>query len=252
MFLCTIVSPYFIVKSLQLRGRRQIAEPRKYCLVRVIVFSLACVFSICFVSHRLGFWLNSLQESHVEDKESHVDKNDANVSCVPDLPSRELMQYAYKIANMYSGLIVNLLFSSREHRESREFFHKGSSKDALRILEIELNFFYDILHTKVEVAYSRLVKISRFISIGLVVAALSLFYKEEKRGFKRFDIEVTYTMFLGVLGLDMVTLLLRMFSDWTIASFKISEINSHLASILSKIVDKLLNLRKPIYKQSER
>ena len=61
VFLCTIVSPYFIVKSLQLRGRRQIAEPRKYCLVRVIVFCLACVFSICFVSHRLGFWLNSLQ-----------------------------------------------------------------------------------------------------------------------------------------------------------------------------------------------
>ena len=51
VFLCTIVSSYFIVKSLQLRGRRQIAEPRKYCLVRVIVFS------ICFVSHRLEFWL---------------------------------------------------------------------------------------------------------------------------------------------------------------------------------------------------
>ena len=47
-------------ETLQLRGRRQIAEPRKYCLVHVL-FSLACVFSICFVSHRLGFWLNSLQ-----------------------------------------------------------------------------------------------------------------------------------------------------------------------------------------------
>ncbi|KAM3752724.1 hypothetical protein ACB098_03G041200 [Castanea mollissima] len=155
-------------------------------------------------------------ESHVEVKESHVEKNDAN--------------YAYTIANMYRGLIVNLMFSSREHRESQEFFHKGSSNDALRILEIELNFFYDILHTKVEVAYSRLAKMSRFISIGLIEVALSLFYKEEKRGFKRFDIEVTYTMFLGVLGLDMVTLLLWMVSDWTIASFKM----------------------KPIWKQSER
>ena len=54
VFLCTIVSPYFIVKSLQRHGRRQIAEPRKYCLVRVII-SLTCVFSICFVSHRLEF-----------------------------------------------------------------------------------------------------------------------------------------------------------------------------------------------------
>ena len=55
---CTMYSSLIIVKSLQLRGRRKIAEPRKYCLVRVIVFSLTCVFSICFVSHRLEFWLN--------------------------------------------------------------------------------------------------------------------------------------------------------------------------------------------------
>ena len=38
-----------IVKSLQLRRRRQIAKSCKYCLVRVIIFSLTCVFSIfCF------------------------------------------------------------------------------------------------------------------------------------------------------------------------------------------------------------
>ena len=31
-------------ETLQLRGRRQIAEPRKYCLVHVIVF-----FGLCFL-----------------------------------------------------------------------------------------------------------------------------------------------------------------------------------------------------------
>ena len=41
---CTLYSSLIIVKSLQLRGRRQIAEPRKYCLVRVIVF-----FGVCFL-----------------------------------------------------------------------------------------------------------------------------------------------------------------------------------------------------------
>ena len=41
------------MKSLQLRRHRKIAEPCKYCLMRVIIFSLACVFSI-FVSHRFG------------------------------------------------------------------------------------------------------------------------------------------------------------------------------------------------------
>ena len=44
VFLCTIVFSLIIVKSLQLHGRRQIAEPRKFCLVRVIVF-----FEVCFL-----------------------------------------------------------------------------------------------------------------------------------------------------------------------------------------------------------
>ena len=42
---CTLYYSLIIVKSLQLRGRRQIAEPRKYCLVHVIVF-LWRVFSL--------------------------------------------------------------------------------------------------------------------------------------------------------------------------------------------------------------
>ena len=46
--------------SLQLRVYRQIAEPRKYCLVRVIVFLWHVFFSI-FVSHGLGIRLNALQ-----------------------------------------------------------------------------------------------------------------------------------------------------------------------------------------------
>ena len=57
---CTMYSSLIIMISLQLRGRRQIAESRKYCLVRVIVF-LWRVFSLFFVSHRLGIRLNSLQ-----------------------------------------------------------------------------------------------------------------------------------------------------------------------------------------------
>ena len=49
-----------IVKSLQLRGRRQIAEPRKYCLVRVIVLLLAfCFLYFFFFLTGLEFRLNS-------------------------------------------------------------------------------------------------------------------------------------------------------------------------------------------------
>ena len=56
---CTLYSSLIIVISLQLRGRRQIAEPHKYCIVHVIVF-LWRVFSLFFVSHMLGIRFNSL------------------------------------------------------------------------------------------------------------------------------------------------------------------------------------------------
>ena len=57
---CTLYYSLIIVISLQLCGRRQIAELRKYCLVCVIVF-LWYVFSLIFVSHELGIRFNSLQ-----------------------------------------------------------------------------------------------------------------------------------------------------------------------------------------------
>ena len=72
---------------------------------------------------------------------------------------------------MYKGLIVNLMFRSREHGESRNFFSRRDPEDTLRILEIELNLFYDLLHSKVVVANSNLGQLVRCISFGLVVAA---------------------------------------------------------------------------------
>ena len=59
VFLCTIVFFLIIVKSLQLRGHRQIAEPRKYCLVHVIVFFGMC-FLYLFCFSQVEIWLNSL------------------------------------------------------------------------------------------------------------------------------------------------------------------------------------------------
>ena len=56
----TLYSSLIIVKSLQFRGRRKIAEPRKYCLMRVIVFFGVC-FLYFFVCHRLRIRVNSLQ-----------------------------------------------------------------------------------------------------------------------------------------------------------------------------------------------
>uniref|UniRef100_A0A7N2R0N7 DUF4220 domain-containing protein n=1 Tax=Quercus lobata TaxID=97700 RepID=A0A7N2R0N7_QUELO len=161
------------------------------------------------------------------------------------LTDMEYLLYAHRFANMYRGLIVNLMFSSREHGESRNFFSRRDPNETLRILEIELNLFYDLLHTKVVVANSNLGQLVRCISFGLVVAALSLFHKEDKHGLKSFDVRLTYTLFFGVLGLDMVIYLIWMFSDWTIGScFKSTR-------YVIRVLKILLQLKKSRWMQSD-
>ena len=51
------------MKSLQLRKRRQIVEPHKYCFVRMIIFSLACIFSSFLFLIDWEFRINSLQST---------------------------------------------------------------------------------------------------------------------------------------------------------------------------------------------
>ncbi|XP_075658689.1 uncharacterized protein LOC142628487 [Castanea sativa] len=162
------------------------------------------------------------------------------------LSDSELVQYAHRFANMYKGLIVNLMFSSREHKESREFFSKRTAEDALRILEIELNIFYDLLHTKVVVKNFNLGKMVQYMSFGFVVSALALFHKTDKYGFKSFDLKLTYILFFGVLGLDVVSHLLWMFSDWSTVSAKYLPV----AGIQSKIFNELLSLKRPRWKKT--
>uniref|UniRef100_A0A7N2L307 DUF4220 domain-containing protein n=1 Tax=Quercus lobata TaxID=97700 RepID=A0A7N2L307_QUELO len=180
-----------------------------------------------------------IKMEYVHDLESQANEN--TIADVRKLDPHELVQRAHHFAYIYKGLIVNLMFSSREHTESREFFTKRRPKQTLKILEIQLNYFYDLLHTKVLVATSNIGKISRGISTGLVVAAFSLFFLEEKGTFKtEFDVVVTYTLFVGVLALDMVTLFIWFYSDWTVDYLKKLDKDS----LTFKIIKKLLFLKK--------
>uniref|UniRef100_A0A7N2L4L5 DUF4220 domain-containing protein n=1 Tax=Quercus lobata TaxID=97700 RepID=A0A7N2L4L5_QUELO len=178
---------------------------------------------------------------YVNDVESET-AGEKSSDTVGRLESYDLVQRAHHFAYIYKGLIVNLMFSSREHTESREFFTKRSAEQTLKILEIQLNYFYDLLHTKVLVATSPMGIATRIVSTGLVVASFALFLIIEEKGTfeQTFDVFVTYALFFGVLGLDMVTLLFWFYSDWTVAYLK----NFDKKSLRFKIINNLLSPKK--------
>ncbi|KAH7854431.1 hypothetical protein Vadar_013761 [Vaccinium darrowii] len=132
------------------------------------------------------------------------------------LSDLEVVQAAHKYYLTFRGLIADLIFSSAQRNESRDFFLKQTARDAFKIVEVELNFFYEILYTKAKVMQRKYLGYPlRVLSFILTCAALVLFYLIEKKKFHKFDIVVSYILLVGAIALDLIASLMILYSDWT-------------------------------------
>ncbi|KAF8034846.1 hypothetical protein BT93_C1004 [Corymbia citriodora subsp. variegata] len=139
------------------------------------------------------------------------------------LDERTVIKEAYFYFKMFQGLLVDLIFSFDVRDDSMQFFSSRTAKDAFRVIEAELNFFYDLLYTKATVVHCPSGYIFRAITFGSIVAAFASFYVLDKHGFHEYDVWITHTLFLGAIGLECVIYVMILSSDWTIAKIETSE-----------------------------
>ncbi|XP_021626025.1 uncharacterized protein LOC110624902 isoform X1 [Manihot esculenta] len=163
------------------------------------------------------------------------------------LEDLDVVQEAHKYFKIFKGLIVGIIYSFEQRDKSRHFFNSISAEDAFKVIAAELNFLYEVLYTKVVVVHSMLGMILRFISCSSVSAALATFhFYVKKHGFDRFDVKVTYALLLGAIGLDGVSILMAIFSNWTIVAVLESmprpEDRSHW---VLRLFSKFLILKRP-------
>ncbi|KAG7943567.1 hypothetical protein I3843_15G047600 [Carya illinoinensis] len=153
----------------------------------------------------------------------------------------DLVKCGYHFSKIFKGLIVDLI-SHNDRNESRKFFLGRTAEDALEVLEVELNFIYEVLYTKFFVIHDLIGYLFRSGSSLLVFASLLFFFFVDcKQGLDKFDIRVTYTLLLGALGLEAIALFNLIFSDWTTASlYKKPKTNSSESSVLWTIFEKYL------------
>ncbi|EXC02089.1 hypothetical protein L484_024054 [Morus notabilis] len=162
------------------------------------------------------------------------------------LTNIEVVVEAYHFYTIFKGLIVDSIFSFRERNESRQFFADRTPKDALKVLEVELNFIYEALYTKVVVVHKIIGYVFRFVAFSAVVVTLGLFITADKDGFKEFDVGVTYTLLFGALALDFIALLMLIVSDWTLISLqKYKRKASFLVTPFECFLGFVLRLQKP-------
>ncbi|CAI9087657.1 OLC1v1021786C1 [Oldenlandia corymbosa var. corymbosa] len=149
------------------------------------------------------------------------------------LSELEVVIYAHRYFQTFKGLLVDLIFSFRERNQSREFFGKRTAEDAFRLIEVELNFMYDVLFTKVTVIYTGLGYIGRFISFNCTVVSLVLFCLEKDK-YDEADVDITYTLLGGAIALDLIAFLMLIMSDWFVVAIrKLPEVEEKPASTQS-------------------
>ncbi|KAG6626493.1 hypothetical protein CIPAW_15G052600 [Carya illinoinensis] len=152
----------------------------------------------------------------------------------------EVVKYAYKhFHNTLVGLVVDLTGRHDRHA-SRSFFCNLAAEDALEVLEVELNFIYEILDTKVYVVHSLTGYIFRLLTILSVWASLAIFCLDCKQGLDKFDIGITYTLLIFASSLETIALFNLIFSDWITASLDQEKTNPCVWTIF----DKYLKIRR--------
>lgn len=145
-----------------------------------------------------------------------------------------LLKVAHEQFESFKGLIVGLILSSKERKSSRDLFLKRTAKEAFRIIEYELSFIYEVLHTKVIVVRGKVKYFIRFFCFLFITTATISFYLIEKKNIKLgkpAEIKITYGLLFGAMGLDMISILKLIFSKWTLISLN----NSWTRCIVSVI-----------------
>ncbi|KAF8378313.1 hypothetical protein HHK36_029652 [Tetracentron sinense] len=137
--------------------------------------------------------------------------------------SPQILTEAYRIFQTFKCLFSDLILNFQQRNHSQSIFSKCNASQAYKLIEIELNFAYDILYTKALVVHTLCGRIFRSLSFCSTLVAFYLFLFTEKHGFQKKDIIITYMLLIGALALDIVALGLLIFSDWTVVMLRSSK-----------------------------
>ncbi|KAL5543391.1 hypothetical protein UlMin_007175 [Ulmus minor] len=129
----------------------------------------------------------------------------------------KLLQLAHLLFQAFKGLIVGFFLSNRDRKTSREIFTKIDHKCAFKLIEYEFSFMYQVLHTKAVVVHRRVGYILRFISLSSILGASIFFLLVGKKSFgTETEIALTFTLLVGAIVLDVISIIKLIFSEWTL------------------------------------
>ncbi|KAF3325329.1 hypothetical protein FCM35_KLT10400 [Carex littledalei] len=159
----------------------------------------------------------------------------------------EVVRKAYKFFPTFKRLFVDLILSYKNREDSQKYFEGLTSNDAYKLIEIELSWMYEILHSKGSVIYAfkHYGWVSRVITLFIITATLCIFAVSDHTGYGGFETTLTYVLLGGAVGLEIIALVFMLLSLWTYAALKESNSFGCLSHFLFSILVKLRPETKP-------
>ncbi|KAI6673980.1 hypothetical protein NL676_001886 [Syzygium grande] len=128
---------------------------------------------------------------------------------------REHIVKAYDLLRMFRCLFVEWTLSYGERNISRSIFKDIQSEDAFRIVEIEVGFLYDLLHTKAMVLYTKWGLLLRSFTFSSTLLVLVLFSLAKKSHLSRSDLSDTYLLLAFIVFSEAYSIFKLVCSDWS-------------------------------------
>ncbi|KAK1382162.1 hypothetical protein POM88_019897 [Heracleum sosnowskyi] len=156
----------------------------------------------------------------------------------------QALQYAFVYFTVFKKLAVDLILSVHERNQSRLFFLETSCEDAFRLVEIELNYLYDVLFTKLPVLHHKLGYCGRSLSFIAVVVALKL-HVSQPGNLHAPEEQITLVLLIGAVVLEVIAFYQLLFCDWTILNLRpLSDANPNGNFCKDKFLDCMLYVIK--------
>ncbi|KAK7287084.1 hypothetical protein RIF29_00113 [Crotalaria pallida] len=127
--------------------------------------------------------------------------------------------FTTKITNRLENKLTPSWYIPKFRRSYVVKIRGATPQDTLKLIENKLSKYYDTFFTKFRLRYGYH---CRFVTFGCLSTALGLFvFKDQqyKQGLDPFDVRVTYTLLYGAVALDIIALLMHLFSDGVVEFF---------------------------------
>ncbi|KAK1611616.1 hypothetical protein QYE76_035289 [Lolium multiflorum] len=129
---------------------------------------------------------------------------------------RDLVYTSYKFFETFRRLFVDLILSFQDRADSLAFFRKLKMDQAFKVVEIELMLMYESFHSKCVVIHGPVGRILRVFTLAAPAVSLVVFAAwEDKRGYKKVDIVISYVLLGGAFLLETYAILLMIVSPWS-------------------------------------